>query len=767
MSEGGFEIAQAHLTVTAQGDDASVEQTTSSMGSRLTKWAAGLGIGALITKGITDNLDISQANTKLKAQMGLTSGEAEKAGKIAGTVYRDNFGESMDEVNESIKAVGNNFGDLGELAPEQIKGISEAALGLSSVFGVDVAESTKSAAQLVKNGLAKDSTEAFDIITKGFQSGANTADDFLETINEYSPQFDKLGLTGKQAMGLLSQGMQAGARDTDTVADAFKEFSLRAIDGSTQTAQGFKMIGLNAQQTAKDIAAGGPAAADALEQTILGLQGMQDPIKQNAAGVALFGTQWEDTLRQILPSIDLTTAAQTDVAGATKAMNDEMGNTPTAKVEAFKRQMEGVLQNAMDLPGPMGTAATGLASLGPAGITAAAGVVSIATQIGPMVASIGTFVAAQATAAASMVGTAATAVATTATTVATTVAGWVTQAATAVASAATIAAAWLVAYWPVALIVAAVVALVVVIVKNWDTISRVTTELWTSVWNFTKAIWDTIMKGIKAAIDFVVYLFLNWTIYGQVIKHWQDIYDFITMILTGIKNGVKAALDWINSTASSVTGKIASTFTGAWSRIAGIFTSGKNAVTGIARDAMNGVVNSITGKVSAAFNAAGRVKSAVTGVFANLGSTLYNAGRNLIGGFVSGIVSKIGSVKDTLGGLTSKLTSWKGPEDTDRTILRPAGRMVIGGFVDGLEDQVPAVRGTLQGLTAQLPSMTVPAVAAVPAAAGGPQITLNVNWSSFFIPTHDQLRELFATVAADLNEALRKYNKQRAGVATS
>ena len=44
---------------------------------------------------------------------------------------------------------------------------------------------------------------------------------------------------------------------------------------------------------------------------------------------------------------------------------------------------------------------------------------------------------------------------------------------------------------------------------------------------------------------------------------------------------------------------------------------------------------------------------------------------------------------------------------------------------------------------------------------------LNVNWSSFFVPTHDQLRELFATVAADLNEALRKYNKERAGVATS
>ncbi|MFE4717857.1 hypothetical protein ACFRLW_15785, partial [Streptomyces sp. NPDC056728] len=71
-----------------------------------------------------------------------------------------------------------------------------------------------------------------------------------------------------------------------------------------------------------------------------------------------------------------------------------------------------------------------------------------------------------------------------------------------------------------------------------------------------------------------------------------------------------------------------------------------------------------------------RSKSAVTG----MAGVLVNAGRDLIRGLIRGIQSQFGAVKSTLGGLTSKLTSWKGPERLDRKILTPAGRLVIQGF---------------------------------------------------------------------------------------
>lgn len=96
------------------------------------------------------------------------------------------------------------------------------------------------------------------------------------------------------------------------------------------------------------------------------------------------------------------------------------------------------------------------------------------------------------------------------------------------------------------------------------------------------------------------------------------------------------------------------------------------------------------------------IRSAASSAFSNMVGMLTNAGRQLIAGFISGIKGMIGSVKTTLQDLTSKLTSWKGPEQTDRTLLVGAGQLVIEGFINGLESRYDAVRRSLQGLTADM-----------------------------------------------------------------
>ncbi|WP_435829141.1 hypothetical protein [Saccharopolyspora shandongensis] len=67
-------------------------------------------------------------------------------------------------------------------------------------------------------------------------------------------QFQKFGLDAQTATRLLVQGMQAGSRNSDLVADAIKEFSIRAVDGSATTAEGFEAIGLSAETMVAQIA---------------------------------------------------------------------------------------------------------------------------------------------------------------------------------------------------------------------------------------------------------------------------------------------------------------------------------------------------------------------------------------------------------------------------------------------------------------------------------------------------------------------------------
>lgn len=358
-----------------QGMRSGVRRIATAAGAGLA--AGGVAAGGLFAKGLADNMNIEVANDRLAAQLGLTTEEAKKAGEVAGEVYGNNWGGSIEEVNAAIKSVGNNLGDVGKMSKTELQGMTEDALALAQTFDVDVNSSTAAAAALIKNGLAKTSTEAFDIITAGFQNGADKAEDFTDTLTEYSPQFRKLGFDGKYALDLLSEGLKAGARDTDVIADGFKEFGLRAIDGSKTTVQAYKDIGLDADKTAAAIAKGGPAAQKATQQVLEGLLGIKDPIKQNNAGVGLFGTTWEDTVRQILPALANADGAIEQVDGSTKRMADTVGDNAQGKIDTLKRGFEQWTQSMASSDGALGTMVTGVTAFG-------GGALQAGSQIGMM-----------------------------------------------------------------------------------------------------------------------------------------------------------------------------------------------------------------------------------------------------------------------------------------------------------------------------------------------------------------------------------------------
>jgi hypothetical protein len=320
------------------------------------KLAAGAAAGgAALVAGLMESFDQEQLNAKLAAQLDLNPAQAKAAGQTAAGLYSSGFGENLEQVNEGIKSVYQNIGDTSS-AQGGLQGVTSKVLTLSQTFDQDLGGTTAAVGQLMKTGLARNADEALDIITKGLQSGADKSGDLLDTFNEYGTQFRKVGIDGATMTGILSQGLKGGARDADLVADSIKEFSIRAIDGSKTTAEGFKALGLNGKQMAADIAGGGPKAAAALDTTLDRLRGIKDPVKQSAAAVQLFGTQAED-MGKALYSIDPSKAVQGlgQVSGAAKKVVDGMGDTPAAKIETFKR---GLSQGFTDVAGKLAQFAT-------------------------------------------------------------------------------------------------------------------------------------------------------------------------------------------------------------------------------------------------------------------------------------------------------------------------------------------------------------------------------------------------------------------------
>ena len=82
----------------------------------------------------------------------------------------------------------------------------------------------------------------------------------------------------------------------------------------------------------------------------------------------------------------------------------------------------------------------------------------------------------------------------------------------------------------------------------------------------------------------------------------------------------------------------------------------------------------------------------------DLGGLLMEAGASIMGGFLNGLKSKWGEVKDFVGGIASWIADNKGPISYDRTLLVPAGLAIMGGFNKALQKGMEAVKATVRSV---------------------------------------------------------------------
>ncbi|MGV0785107.1 phage tail tape measure protein [Mycolicibacterium sp. XJ775] len=254
----------------------------------------GVVAGKVLANGIVEGLGTIQVQDQFQASMGLDEVSMARYANAAGQAYASNFGQSVAD-NLATARTALQSGLITPASSDvEVQGVIEQVQGVASVTGASAEELSRSVTQLMRTGFAGSVSDAMDIITAGFQDGLDVSQDWLDSINEYSTQFRKLGLDAGEWMTLLKQGLEGGARDTDKVADSLKEFSIRAVDGSKSTAEGFKALGFNADEMGRRFAEGGDSAKTAFGAVLEALRGIQDPQQQALIWARLFGTQFED-----------------------------------------------------------------------------------------------------------------------------------------------------------------------------------------------------------------------------------------------------------------------------------------------------------------------------------------------------------------------------------------------------------------------------------------------------------------------------------------
>ncbi|MFJ8446830.1 hypothetical protein [[Kitasatospora] papulosa] len=290
--------------------------------------AAGAAVGALFIEGLTSAMDMKAATTKLTNQLNLTAEEAQRAGDIAGEVYTAGFSDSVEGVNEALGAVVSNMGGMGKIGDKELAQLTKSALALADTFEFDVGESTQAMGTLLKTGLAKDGTEAMDLLAATAQKlPLSMREELPVLVREYGEFFDQLGFTGPEMMGVLAEAAKNPTFEIDKMGDALKEFTLLMAD-TDAVSEPLKTLGLDVKEIQRLMNEG--KGTQAFDQVTAALRGVEDQTARTKLQAALFGGPGEDMGNSLL-NIKATgadaAAGLNDAAGAAKNITDSVEQT--------------------------------------------------------------------------------------------------------------------------------------------------------------------------------------------------------------------------------------------------------------------------------------------------------------------------------------------------------------------------------------------------------------------------------------------------------
>lgn len=306
-----------------------------------------VGGAAIAAGGYGVNLanDMDSAMNQFMATTGHAADSAEYYQDVLEKIYANNYGEDFQDIADSMALVNKNLGDM---SAENLQSTTEAAFALRDTFDYDITESTRAAKAMMDN-FGVSGEEAFELIASGAQNNLDYSGELIDSINEYSVQFGKLGFTADDMFNIFQKGADSGAWNLDKIGDAVKENAIRVIDLSDSTTAAFEALGLDADETAAKFGAGGESANKALQEVLLMLSAIEDPLERNQIGTALWGTMWEDLGGDVIMSTG-------DISDSFDKTYDSMKEIQDIQYDDLGSMLEGLKRSVEMLALPLGEA---------------------------------------------------------------------------------------------------------------------------------------------------------------------------------------------------------------------------------------------------------------------------------------------------------------------------------------------------------------------------------------------------------------------------
>lgn len=675
-------------------------------------------IGAAGTVAITTANDIDKATNDFVAKTGESAESAEEFEDVMTNIYNNNFGESFEDIAESMATVKTAMGDLGS---DELEKLTTDALILRDTFDMDVNESIRAVNSMMDQfGISAD--EAFNLIAQGAQNGLNQNGDLLDVVNEYSVQFQNAGYSAEDMFNMLANGVESGTWSVDKLGDAVKEFNIRMSDGSAKDA--VEALGFSWEGVSAAWSAGGAEAQEVFNMLFNELDGLENTTEGYGIGVGLLGTMYEDLGQDAILALSNTNGAISSTKDALGEINavkyDDLGsaiegikrNLQTSVAEPIQNEVmpainefvqdidwQGVGQTIGEVMGTVVDAFFALVD----GISQAVqwarehqGVMTaVAIAIGVVVTAVGLFSAGLAISNA-MTAAGATSI-------------WGLVAAHWAQATAGMAA--IAPYVLIVAAIAAVIAIIVLCVKHWDEIVAAVKNAWENIkavlavwgewintnviqpivnffkglWQSLQTIWNTICNVVQVAIMFI----------GSIISAAVNIITLpFQLIWENCKQYVFAAWEWIKNAISTAINAVKNVVTTVMNAISNVISTVWNSI----KSAVSTAVNAVKTVVSSVWNGIKSTTSSIWEGIKNVISNVWNNIKSNVSNVVNGVKNTVSNV---FNGIKSTATTvWNNIKSAIITPIE-AARDKVKGVVD-------AIKGFFSGLKLSLPKIKLP-----------------------------------------------------------
>lgn len=295
-------------------------------------------LGAAFTKVAKESVEFAAetegVTKKLQASIGATEAEMKKYEKSLEDLYKNNYGDSLESLADSMAKVKQY---TGELDASVLQEMTENAIALEDVFGMDMSETIRGVNVLTKN-MGLTSKQAFDLMAKGAQNGLNKTDELGENIAEYGPLWKQAGFSAEEMFMILQNGVDSGAYSLDKVNDFVKEFTISLSDGRIE--ENLHSFSEETQKLFQEMKQGKATSRDVFYSVIDDLKNATNEQEALTLASNLWSSLGEDNAMNIITSLGDVNETYKDVYGTMEELKEINYDTLENRLQSLGRKAQ-------------------------------------------------------------------------------------------------------------------------------------------------------------------------------------------------------------------------------------------------------------------------------------------------------------------------------------------------------------------------------------------------------------------------------------------